>query len=87
MSYSDLTLVVTSGVLLKGSNEGLLWFCSCNLREVGTSNMSYRRGIWVLTFDSHFFSPFKFVLTLLNAYIRDIQSAKDSEEAGRHACM
>ena len=24
---------------------------------------------------------------LLNAYIRDIQSAKDSEEAGRHACM
>ena len=49
-------------------------------------NMS-RRGIWVITFDSHFFSPFKFVLTLLNAYIRDIQSAKDSEEAGRHACM
>ena len=40
MSYSDLTLIVTSSVLLKGSNEGFLWFCSCNLREVGTSHMS-----------------------------------------------
>ena len=40
MSYSDFTLIVTSGVLLKGSNEGFLWFCSCNLREVGTSHMS-----------------------------------------------
>ena len=83
MSHGDLTLVVTSGVLLQGNAQALLRSRLRDLSEIGASHVSSGRCIWVVSLNSH--DVFSFSLSFI--VVLDLHLIGKPEPLNRPVCF